>query len=498
MSVLSLVAALALSASGQRVGTPSITSDLSQSRVTATGSTTARSLRDRAADTVNVKDFGAKGDGVTDDTAAIQAAIDAALGNGTGVVRRTVFLPNGSYRVSASLRAYHPTTYRGVWIMGEDAFASTITAAADASTDIIVFARPVTDPDYGYGGGLAHLTVSDPTSVYPAVATSPPTVGTKARDLVSFVWWAYAEMVDVRLIGGNRDGLFMRDVVALTGHKIDIQIPGRNGITLTGPEIFNTTVHLSRVHVAHAYANGADVWGNNVSFQEVIFEYNGHGTAGVGSIGQEGIRLRSGALNVTDPYFEGNWGADVRVGSFLGTDPVYQSIASIKGGFYSSGGGAKAVGQYAIAVERSNGVTIEGGDFSEMLAFGRLPIHILDNTNAAWVRVIGPGSHFRNARYVTIQSNAVTAQAYKGLLETYDIATGNLLLTGQWLAQPGLGMNLAGGPLWTSGTAAPTTGTHVQGEIVWATNGAAGGKAGWYCTAGGTPGTWKPFGAIDP
>lgn len=47
------------------------------------------------------------------------------------------------------------------------------------------------------------------------------------------------------------------------------------------------------------------------------------------------------------------------------------------------------------------------------------------------------------------------------------------------------------------GTAAPTTGTWQQGFIRWAASPSASGKIGWVCVTGGTPGTWKPFGAID-
>ena len=49
-----------------------------------------------------VRDFGAKGDGKTDDTAAVQATIDAARAQGKGAV---AYLPTGRYQVSRTLLA---------------------------------------------------------------------------------------------------------------------------------------------------------------------------------------------------------------------------------------------------------------------------------------------------------------------------------------------------------------------------------------------------------
>lgn len=53
----------------------------------------ARSAQDKLRETVSVMDFGATGDGVTDDTATIQAAVDAVSNAGGGIL----FFPEGTY-----------------------------------------------------------------------------------------------------------------------------------------------------------------------------------------------------------------------------------------------------------------------------------------------------------------------------------------------------------------------------------------------------------------
>jgi hypothetical protein len=78
--------------------------------VTSRGSTTARPLKDRFGDERDVKDFGAKGDGITDDTLAIQAALDSTDDAGT---KHAVYLPAGTYLVSSTLTLKTGTRIRG-------------------------------------------------------------------------------------------------------------------------------------------------------------------------------------------------------------------------------------------------------------------------------------------------------------------------------------------------------------------------------------------------
>jgi hypothetical protein len=63
----------------------------------ATGSITSRLLADRWGEVANVKDFGAVGNGVANDTVAIQAAITAA---------RNVYIPQGTYKLTDGSNAY--------------------------------------------------------------------------------------------------------------------------------------------------------------------------------------------------------------------------------------------------------------------------------------------------------------------------------------------------------------------------------------------------------
>lgn len=101
--------------------------DISNRVVKVPESTALRALGDRFADVVNVMDFGAKGDGATDDTAAIQAAVVYAAGIG-----KACYIPSGKYLTSSDI--YLPSHIR-VFGAGRSVTRINLSTSADLLVD---------------------------------------------------------------------------------------------------------------------------------------------------------------------------------------------------------------------------------------------------------------------------------------------------------------------------------------------------------------------------
>ena len=87
-----------------------------------------RLINEKLAETISVKDFGAIGNGTTDDTASINAAIAFAISTGGN----SVYFPAGNYKVTSTIT----WTGNGVQLIGEGRGISKITANF-ATGDII-------------------------------------------------------------------------------------------------------------------------------------------------------------------------------------------------------------------------------------------------------------------------------------------------------------------------------------------------------------------------
>ena len=118
--------------------------------VKATDSVVGRSLANRFSDILNVKDYGAIGDGVTDDQPAIQAVIDKAGPNSV------VFFPEGTYRLESGpiTLTKNVNIYGGKFIR---------TGSQNAAFEIAIYAA---NGNYGTAGTIEHVEITSDVGIH--------------------------------------------------------------------------------------------------------------------------------------------------------------------------------------------------------------------------------------------------------------------------------------------------------------------------------------------
>jgi hypothetical protein len=127
-----------------------------------------RTAQAKMRDVLNVKDFGAVGDGVTDDTAAIQAAVNAAIYNNNAppaqqnALKQTVYIPAGKYLISDTIQlGYGLTAFGSVVVEGDGYMYRTENAVFNGTAIVVNFSdRPAFNFQGGRGSVLRGVGIT--------------------------------------------------------------------------------------------------------------------------------------------------------------------------------------------------------------------------------------------------------------------------------------------------------------------------------------------------
>jgi hypothetical protein len=202
---------------------------------------TQRNLVDKVREVVSVKDFGAVGDGVADDAAAIQAAVDASAG-------RPVYLPTGTYRINSTIN--YVTTSSSVFTPGLKLFG-------DGSDKTIIDTRVSNGPainvdtsastKFQLYASIEGLSIE--TNGTPSVASG--IVLRKAYMVTIQDVWVYGlsgDGIQITMNAGDADG---SNMVELNQCRIENCAGWGIDCDVTGP--YN---EISFIHMKHVFVQG--------------------------------------------------------------------------------------------------------------------------------------------------------------------------------------------------------------------------------------------------
>ena len=401
---------------------------------------------------VSPKQYGAIGDGVADDTAAVQAALNALTANGSFV------LPPGRYSVKN--------------LVIPDVFNITLTFHGE------LIARTGGDTDYLIA---TYKYVNNiPEAGLPIKLMSTPKIngnGIVVNGLVIQTWDTTIESPDVY---GCQNG------IKITGET-------RNGTAFTTSTLVNNVINNPRLHnntqrglwlrdpsrnkVTDFHMYGGYVLLNGVNGIDLESSAGCliHGTHTYGNGRAIRVAIGSLGLRIYDCYME-----EEECISFDDVNP--DTTVSLKGNTFNGKVRGYSYNQNAGISSTSNIFrTTNGGYFlmwSELFILSRG-----DTFDVANPYVVGGADGVaNNAAPNTVYAFGCTSSA----LGRQTIIEGIQEKNFTQVKNPVLQLY---GP--------PTTGTWRRGDLVQNYEPSPGGYIGWVCTAAGTPGTWKGYGLIQ-
>ena len=222
---------------------------------TGTGATT-RTVDAKLKDTVSVKDFGAVGDGVTDDTAAINASLTAS---------NVIYFPTGIYLTSGNHNIKNKT------LNGVSQELSIIKlSGTNTNTSLFINGNDITTP-WGNGAGciLQNLGMQGNwDGATENTVTNISNIGSLLK------WWsgAYVRVNDCNFKNSFGFGIFSYQLGYSYFNGCFVSTNGKNGIHLTAPSgsdaitttsIINCSINSCRGRVTDAITGGNGIYIKN-------------------------------------------------------------------------------------------------------------------------------------------------------------------------------------------------------------------------------------------
>jgi class 3 adenylate cyclase len=424
----------------------------------------ATTVQAKLRETVSVKDFGAVGDGVTDDTAAIQAAIDAAS---------HVYIPAGTYTISAPL-----ILRKSIRIEGANRISTTIQTNANI-------------PIFKYvSSGYHRLNISNIRGSFPVSYAAPDIFPTNiAFNQTTFL-------------------------------RCDTTDPGNTGwfeqSVFSDIEVYNAWT---------AFENNSGAWDNR--FDGIFiwhcrrgFEWNFGTTLSLRNVLVNSALRAFNFFNVYNLQMYAVSADVVRATSGGVIRLVSCTSVSIIG---MSSEGCTLIGNGADFYQINNcqGVTIDGAYFLQLTWDGTggsaFQTFIKIFNNSVGVKIC----NYMVPMYADTQTHVnspsqiafITAEANtRGDVIVENCKWDNIVASGgsttqiYFIQQTYIksygntweGFNFAVDFGYVSAAAAPTAATrrYKVGTIIYNNAPVSGGNIGWVCTVEGAPGTWNTFGTI--